>query len=42
MLIRYDLIDEIKQNNIEVKELENIINVSSSQYSNYEYIKNKQ
>ena len=39
VLIRYDLIDEIKQNNIEVKELENIINVSSSQYSNYEYIK---
>ena len=39
VLVRYELIDEIKQNNIEVKELENIINISSSKYPNYEYIK---
>lgn len=40
MLIRYKLIDKIKQNNIEVEELENIINISSSKHSDYEKIKN--
>lgn len=39
VLIRYELIAEIKQNNIEIEELENIINVSSSQHSSYEEIK---
>ncbi|MDY3203576.1 MAG: AAA family ATPase [Arcobacter sp.] len=40
VLIRYKLIDKIKQNNIEVEELENIINISSSKHSDYEKIKN--